>query len=37
MEIINKDAFIASLIEKREWAGTGTHCCGGSHCCGTQD
>lgn len=39
MEIINRDALIASIIEEREnqWTGTGTHCCGGSHCCGSQD
>lgn len=36
MDIINRDALIASIIEERAW-GTGTHCCGGSHCCGTQD
>jgi hypothetical protein len=32
MEIINKDAFIASIIESRE-AGISTHCCGSDHCC----
>jgi hypothetical protein len=37
MEIINKDALIASILEEKEWGGIGAHCCGGSHCCGTQD
>lgn len=39
MEIINRDALIASIIEEREnaWGDISTHCCGGSHCCGSQD
>jgi hypothetical protein len=39
MEIINKDALIASLLEEREnaWTGLSTHCCGGGHCCVSPD
>jgi hypothetical protein len=39
MEIINKDALIASLLEEREnaWTGSSTHCCGTEHCCVTPD
>lgn len=44
MEIINREALIASIIEERENARTGittacvvVHCCGGDHCCAALD
>jgi hypothetical protein len=37
MEIINKEALIASILEEKVWGEMAAHCCGSDHCCATQD